>query len=288
MLAIAKVQGIDTDLMTMLRIIFTSTFYNIIAPGALAGGAVTYIKYRQYGIKAVAAVANIYTSKFIEILVVALSAPLFWLLDNGFSMPWVLAYGFIMVAVFGCTFGLLFGRFGNLQWLESRISQHGKSVVHQALTALCRQLRQIGQISHAAIASLVACSVAYCLLAAIAIYCFGKALGFDIGLLTILWIYPLIYLLAVLPVSISNVGVREAGMIMLLAPYGITSAEAIAWSVLMYSGPLSSALVGLIFEAEYFWLQKQPAPDMQPADEQIAVECRKQEPQRGASEQRSG
>lgn len=248
---IAGAQGVNTGFKTMLRIVFTSTLYNLVAPGALAGGAVTYIKYRQHGVKPVAAVANIYANKFIEILVIALSAPLFWLIDKGFDLQLVVAYGLTMVTAFAFVFALFFGRFGNLQWLASGINRHGQSVIHRALAALCRQLGEIGQISHAAIMALVLSTAMYCLLAALAIVCFGQSLGFEIDLVTILWIYPVIYLLGVLPISISSLGVREAGMIMLLAPYGIASVEAIAWSVLMYSGPLSSGLIGLLLEAEF-------------------------------------
>jgi uncharacterized membrane protein YbhN (UPF0104 family) len=241
----------------MIRIVFITAFYNILAPGALVGGAVTYVKYRQHGVKSVAAVANIFANKSVELLVLSLSAPLFLLIDKDFGPYLIFAYGLTMVIGFYCSFSLFFGRFGNLQWLESKINHHGSSVVHQTLAALCRQVLQIGQISPRAIASLITYSAMYGLFAALAIICFGNALNFDIGLLPILWIYPVIYLVGVLPISISNIGVREVSMIMLLAPYGVATTGATAWSVLMYSGPLCCALIGLILEAEHFWLRKE-------------------------------
>lgn len=256
MQAIAESQRLGTSYLSMMRVVFSSTFYNILAPGALAGGIVTYAKYRQLGVRPVAAVANIYTNKSIELLVVSLPAPLFWLIDKGFGFYLIVAYGLTMVIAFYCAFALFFGRFGNLQWLESKINYYGQSVVHQALASLCRQLGQIGQMSHRVIISLVAYSAIYSLLAAVAIICFGNALYFEMELLPILWIYPVIYLLAMLPISISNIGVREVSMIMLLAPYGVATTEAIACSLLMYSGLLCSGLIGLVLEAEHFWLRK--------------------------------
>ena len=256
MQAIANAQHLETGYLTMMRIVFTSTFYNLLVPGALAGGVVTYVKYRQQGVKSVFAVANIYANKSVELIVVSLSAPLFWLIDKGFSLYLIVAYGLTMVIGFCCGFALFFGRFGNLQWLESKIKNHGQSVVHRKLAALCWQVVQIGQISHRTIVALIAYSSMYILFAALAIICFGHALNHEIGLLPILWIWPVIYLLGMLPISISNIGVREVSMFMFLAPYGVATTDAIAWSVLMYSGPLSCALIGLILEAEHFWLRK--------------------------------
>jgi uncharacterized protein (TIRG00374 family) len=253
---IANAQGLDTSFPTMLRIIFTSTFYNILAPGALAGGAVTYLKYRQQGIEPIAAVANIYANKLIQLLVVLLSAPLFWLIDKDFSLYLVTGYALIMVLGFSSAFSLFFGRFGNLRWFASKISSHGQSAVHQALTALCRQTGKIGQISHQTIFSLVIYSLMHSFFAALSILCFGMGLNIEVGLVSVLWIYSVIYLLGMLPISISNIGVREASMIVLLAPYDVSMTEATTWSILMYSGQLSSAIIGLLMEAENLWLRK--------------------------------
>ena len=284
---IARAQSLDTNSLTMMRIVFTSAFYNILAPGALAGGAVTYFKYRQQGVNPVAAVANIFANKAIQLLVVSLSAPLFWLIDKGFSSYAIVSYGLFMTACFSYAFALLFGRFGTLRWLESKIKRHGQSVVHRSLTALCQQLVTIGQISHRTIFFLVVYSAVHSLFAALAIICFGNALNIDIGLVPVLWIYAVIYLLGMLPISISNIGVREVSMIMLLAPYGVLMTEATAWSVLMYSGPLVCALIGLMFEAEYFWLSRKGQRSIDTVDRQVAAHNNK-DTQGESDEGRSG
>ena len=272
---IANAQGLDTSSLTMLRIIFTSTFYNILAPGALAGGAVTYLKYRQQGIEPIAAMANIYANKSIQLLVVLLSAPLFWLIDKDFSLYLVTGYALVMVMGFSSAFALFFGRFGNLRWLASKISGHGQSAVHRALTALCRQADKIGQISHRTIFSLVIYSSMHGLFAALSILCFGRGLNIEVGLVSVLWIYSVIYLLGMLPISISNIGVREVSMIMLLAPYGVSMTEATTWSILMYSGPLSCAMIGLLMEAEHVWLRKNTVAAIDSTERQVVVQNKK-------------
>lgn len=265
MQVIATAQRLETSSPMMMRIVFTSTFYNLLAPGALAGGAVTYLKYRQQGVEPVAAMANIYANKSIQLLVVLLSAPLFWLIDKGFNASLITGYALVMVVAFAFAFALFFGRLGNLHWLESKIDSHGQSVVHRALAALCQQVGRIGRISYRTIFFLVGFSAMFILSAALATLCFGKALNVDLGLVSILWMNSVVYLLALLPISLSNIGVREAGMIMLMLPYGVSSTEATTWSVLMYSGSLICALIGLLFEAEHLWLRKKAVAAVEPA-----------------------
>jgi len=66
---------------------------------------------------------------------------------------------------------------------------------------------------------------------------------------TLCWVFSVIFLLALLPISFANIGVREASMIFLLAPYGVSAVEATAWSLVMYTGPLLSAVTGGMLEA---------------------------------------
>ena len=102
--------------------------------------------------------------------------------------------------------------------------------------------------------------------------CCGKALGIELGLVSILWIYSFVYLLGILPISVSNIGVREASMIMLMLPYGVLITEATAWSAPLYSGPLSCALIGMLLEAEHLWLTKKLVAVVDSAGHQFVVQ----------------
>lgn len=252
MQAIANAQAIDTKSFAMVRIVFASTLYNLLAPGAVAGGAVTFLKYRQEGICTVPAVANIYANKVIEILVIALFSPLFWLIDQGFSASVIGAYGFAMCAAFSAAWGMVFGRQRTLLWLTARLRRYGPPGISPGLVNLSQQIALVGQSSTQTLAGLVGSSVMYGFVAALALACYGMALDLQIELVQALWVFSVIYLAAILPISISNLGVREAAMIFLLAPYAIAPAEAIAWSALMYAGPLSCALIGAMLDARYY------------------------------------
>jgi hypothetical protein len=64
-------------------------------------------------------------------------------------------------------------------------------------------------------------------------------------------------------------------MIMLLAPYGVSMTEATTWSILMYSGPLSCAMIGLLMEAEHLWLRKNTVAVIDSTERQVVVQNKK-------------
>jgi uncharacterized membrane protein YbhN (UPF0104 family) len=55
---------------------------------------------------------------------------------------------------------------------------------------------------------------------------------------------PLITLAGMMPVSIAGIGVREGAWVVLLAPFGIRSADAVAYSLLYFIGVLIVGLIG--------------------------------------------
>ena len=67
---------------------------------------------------------------------------------------------------------------------------------------------------------------------------------------------PLVALAMVLPISISGVGVREGGLALLLAPYGVPAEKAVAIGLLWFLLNILCGLAGgLMFLAD-----RKPAP----------------------------
>ena len=253
---IARAQNLYMSVWTMMKIVFSSTFYSMFAPGALAGGIFTYIKYLQHGAKPDSAIANLYANKVIETFVIALVAPLFWLIDKDYSVTWIFSCASTMVVGIVLVWAVFLGRYGCMQWLATLTAFANHSVILKKFTAAFTQIHRIGQVTNKVLFSIVGYSLLNFSIAALSILCFAKSLGIDIEILPILWIYPIIYLLHILPISISNIGIREVSMIVLFAPYGISTTEAATWSLLMYSGLLLCGLIGIIIEADSMWRHK--------------------------------
>ncbi|MFN7950530.1 MAG: lysylphosphatidylglycerol synthase transmembrane domain-containing protein [bacterium] len=78
------------------------------------------------------------------------------------------------------------------------------------------------------------------------------ALGASVPLVDALVRTPLVILLANLPVTLSGIGTRELGMLLLFAPYGRAETLAAAGLVLSFVGPVLLVLLGAPFVGRFF------------------------------------
>jgi uncharacterized membrane protein YbhN (UPF0104 family) len=95
------------------------------------------------------------------------------------------------------------------------------------------------------LAAATALSAAVQLVGLVCVGLIGSGLGLPVPPLYYGVLVPLVTLLTLLPVSVSGVGVREAGMALLLAPLGIGPAPAAALGVLTFAAYVVVSLVGL-------------------------------------------
>ena len=135
-------------------------------------------------------------------------------------------------------------RADRLRWLRRRSSDPGSFAGRLAAAAsLYRRLprREMAAVFGFAIAENLAAVMGLLFLAA--------ALEIDVAWITLGWIRSVVQAVTSLPVSISGLGVREGGMIVLLEPYGISGARAVALSFLMFGRGLLLGTVGGLLEA---------------------------------------
>ena len=92
-------------------------------------------------------------------------------------------------------------------------------------------------------ASLVGGIVAYILSA--------KGANINISVWVLVWISAIIYVLARVPISIANLGVREATLAVFLNIYGVEGPEALLMSMILFSASLFMALIGVLYQL--FW-----------------------------------
>ena len=78
-----------------------------------------------------------------------------------------------------------------------------------------------------------------------------KALGVEIGLAVVLAIMPIVHLMAMLPISVNGLGLREGVFIVLFTAAGVPAAPAAAVAILLnVTGTLMSMLGGVLYLAE--------------------------------------
>jgi hypothetical protein len=80
--------------------------------------------------------------------------------------------------------------------------------------------------------------------AILAIFALGRAVGDQIGLKTYATLLPLVWMLSMLPIAIGGLGVREAGFVALFSSAGMPEATATAVAALWLALTLLQAATG--------------------------------------------
>jgi uncharacterized protein (TIRG00374 family) len=86
------------------------------------------------------------------------------------------------------------------------------------------------------------------------------ALNVELSFLTIGWIRVVLHAIMSLPISLSGIGVREGSLVLLLAEYGVSGADAVALAFLLFIINLAQNSLGGIFELKNL-VRPRPKPD---------------------------
>ncbi len=80
----------------------------------------------------------------------------------------------------------------------------------------------------------------------------AKAAGIHVPCMALAWQCSVVFVLGRLPISIANLGIREMALIEFLAVYGVHKPDALLMSMVIFSGILFMALIGVIYQV--IWL----------------------------------
>ena len=92
--------------------------------------------------------------------------------------------------------------------------------------------------------SVLLTAVAYQLTIVLAAWMASQALGMDVGLAPVMAFIPVVAMAQVLPVSVNGLGLREGALVLLLAPLGVATGQAVALGLILYGLNLLVSLLG--------------------------------------------
>lgn len=118
------------------------------------------------------------------------------------------------------------------------------------------------------VASSLALSVLVQVASVVQVGLIGKGMGLDVPWAVYGCVVPLVTLLTLLPVSVSGMGLREAGYAALLAGFGVGEPQAVAMSLLGFAATGLVALLGLPVILWGGWPGVREQPDSPRAGEQ--------------------
>lgn len=259
---IADAQALRLSIKTIVGILLSTSFYGLLLPGAIAGGAASWIKYVQHGANASRALACIVINRATEILATISVGISFWMVDRKLLMglPDGVFLPLATVALLSI-YVLIFGRAHYLSVVVSygmRVASLKDNVLYGKLFAFANDVARMRELRRGPLFTMLAASLAQELLGATSLFCFAQALDLKLAFYTVAWMRAGVYLVMLMPLSLLGLGVREGVLVLLTAPYGVMAPRAMAWSFLIFSGTLLAALGGGLIEAHALWFKQKP------------------------------
>ncbi len=230
-------------LIRLFSLYLMGSFFNNLMPGIIGGDAVkAYYLNKEInkdvsikGLQGLSftsiSIASVFMDRyigFVSLLIIAIFAyPFGMVYFRGSYIEWILPL--IILAFLTGTVALFVFKLGSrIRWMKGfyeylRYYRRKKVILLQCL--FLSLLLQIVIISSA--------------------YIISKGLGLEVPLYFLFIIIPIISVISSIPVSISGLGVREASFVLLLAPLGVTQAQAITLSLTWFLSFAAGSLPGL-------------------------------------------
>jgi glycosyltransferase 2 family protein len=257
-------QNLRLSLPEIFEIGTTSTFYGLILPGTLSGGLIRWYKLARQG-NAVGALAALTWDRLADTAAVAAVGLIAWTLCR----PSV-AHAVVGPGLLGVTMGLValylagFSRtVGNLVLgpVEAVARRLREGWLHGKLEAVAAAARSYHGLGAAFTAKVSLFSLAVQVAGSLEFFILAQALGAPAGLAEVTWARACYTLILLLPITFAGLGAREGVLLVLLAPYGVTGADAVALSFIQLGWTLVLALLGGLFEFRSLWRRRgEPAP----------------------------
>lgn len=242
-----------------------SVFYTTFLPGDLAGGAVRWYRMSQPNGRRAEAFAALVFERLIDTIVLVAFGLLFWIWDRPPFATTLL--DLLLVGLLGA---LILGMVASLSpslspLLHKIISWIPWGRLRRALQEKTEKVlvsvRAFRSLSWPAVTGLLVLSTLRHVLSIVIVVCFAQALAMTIGFVTIGWIRSLMNIITMLPIAFAGLGVREASFAILMEPYGVPGAQAVALSLTAFIVHIVLAIAGGLLEVRRAFGYGDAAPD---------------------------
>lgn len=229
---IAAAHGIPLAVARAVEINTVAVFYGILLPGGnVAGAGVRMHRLFRAGDRMAEAFAAVAIDRIAATLALFAAGALFWLVHLPRDAD---ALAAVTLAVLGCcTLGFLYFSRGRLpRALAERLSTERRTSRARKLLEALTRCRDLPAVSVALIAAL---SLGAQLLGIVVYHRLAASVGIEVSFVAMAWIRSAALIVALLPVSISGVGLREGALVVLLKRYGVAGDRALAFAMLVFA-----------------------------------------------------
>jgi uncharacterized protein (TIRG00374 family) len=243
--------------LTTTRSLIISTiagFYNLFLPGGLSGGVVKWHKLSKPSGKRAEVFSAIFFLRFINTIFILLFGLGGFVLDNPVDSRFLLWIAvFLSAGLFTfyiCFFSKRFLIFieAILNYIQLRIPSFFRESLHKILVSMARYR----SISFEEIFKILLVPIINQFFTILLFIAVARAIDLRIPLYAVFWLWSMVYIIQLIPASISGLGLREGALVYLLPLYGVDPARAMLFSMTLFSVSVLYDLIGGILEAEEF------------------------------------
>lgn len=246
-------QGLDFTVAHVLAVNLATNFYGLVLPGGNLAGILVRL-YRFGGRRANysgAAVMLVFDRVLATGSLCAVGA-LAWMLewpDGGWPVFLMMLAALLATLVGPLALSADLLPTDRLERLRGRR-------MRESLTRLLAALRLARSLPRSALIRVSILALVTQVLGALVYWFVALASNVEISLITMVWVRSAALLLAILPISIAGLGVREGAFVVLLSAYGVSAADGVAISLTGFA--FTTALAGLMGGILEAWHMSRP------------------------------
>jgi uncharacterized protein (TIRG00374 family) len=246
--------GMRHSVFPLFRIGLVSTFYSLVLPGNMVSGGASWYKLSRLENKYIEAGALLVYFRLVNTLtLVGIGLVGMWF-DTISSSPQlkiltILLFLIILLALFPFTLPVFTRRLKTLSRylvdglaLPEWFAKNGQKVWNS--------LDAFQSLSRGRVLSIFGLSLFIHSLGILNYFLLLSALQVHLSVYVILWVRSLLVIIQMMPFTIAGLGVREASLVILLNRYGVPSAQALSFSLLVFTWTIVGGVAGGVFEAQ--------------------------------------
>jgi uncharacterized protein (TIRG00374 family) len=236
----------------IFKINYVTQFYGLFLPEVVSSGLIRWQKLAKPDRKPAEALASMIFSRFTEILVLLCLGLLFWTLDRSSNTSNNYLGLILAICVLSCVviYYVAFNRNVSIRALGivSRFNFiPGKYI--EKLHKLLYATSHYRTLKKATLFKVIGLNVAKDMIGISCFYMLARSVNINVDILSIAWVRTYVQVLALLPISVSGLGIQEGSLIFLLGSFGYPMQSAVAFSFLLHVRKIIGGGIGGLIQA---------------------------------------
>lgn len=242
-----------------------AAFYTLFTPGSIVPAAVKWTDLAMAtGRRAIVLNAILYSRLLLDLQPTMIGAGALAIANPTGSLTLAMVAAGLAalgLALAICLFATCFGRSTHL--LGSAVGEFLPNGLRTRLDRLIDELEPFRALSLRRHLFLATTSISAFAVGIVVRLMIMKSLGFEVPLLTIIWVEALLVVTSHVPITVGNFGVREGLVVAAFALHGVPADVAVAYGLLLYGCRMILALIGASYQVALIagWATMRPGTD---------------------------